>query len=274
MSSDRSRGFALLIVLWVLVLISFITAQVTASGRTELRIARNLYANVAGAAAAEGGVNEALLRLSDPRPESTWPMDGASHEIAIGRSRVVLRIENEAALINPNLAPPALLEGLLRATGSDAATARRLATGIAEWVGVAFADRSPARIGAEYQAAGLGYAPPREPMESLDELDRVLGMTPDVLAAIRPHLTLYGPQEPDFAAADPVVVAALEFVRSRPGGSRANPPREQARTTKIARIAATAYGPDNAEIARVAVVRIDPALPQGFVVLAWGASLN
>ncbi len=272
--AHRSRGFALLIVLWVLVLIGFITARVTATGRTELRIASNLYANTAAAAAAEGAVSEAVFRLSDPRPEQAWQVDGGRHELAIGHSRIVLRIENEAARINPNLAPPAVFEGLLRATGNDAATARRLATATAEWVGVAFAGRSPATIAAEYRAAGLDYAPPRQPMESLEELGRVLGMTPAALARIRPHLTLYGPQVPDVTEADPVVAAALDFVRTHSGGLQANLPRGLDGTVKTARIIATAYGPENAEVTRAAVVRLDPAARQRSVVLAWGPSIE
>jgi general secretion pathway protein K len=269
-----SRGFALLVVLWVLVLIGFLTALLAGRGRTEIQIAKNLYANAAAEAAVEGAVNEAIFRLSDPRPDQRWWLDGSPHELVIGRSRVVLRIEDEAGRINPNLASPALLEGLLRATGRDAATARRLAVAIAEWVGVAFADRPPATTAAMYQRAGLDYAPPRQPMESLEELRRVLGMTPDVLAAIHPHLTLYGPQVPDPAAADPVVAAALEYVRKRPGGLRANPPQGPRGELVTARITATAYGPDNAELKRTTIVRFDPATRQGYVVLASGPSIE
>src|SRR5438094_10282943 len=90
--SDRSRGLALLVVLWVLVLLAFLVAQVTAAGRTELRIAGNLYANAAAEAALEGAVNEALFHLSDPRPERRWVLDGRSRELNIGKSRVVFRI--------------------------------------------------------------------------------------------------------------------------------------------------------------------------------------
>jgi general secretion pathway protein K len=71
----RSRGFALLLVLWVLVLIAFLVAQVTAAGRTELRIAGNLYANAAAEAALEGAVNEAVFHLSDPQPGRRWAFD-------------------------------------------------------------------------------------------------------------------------------------------------------------------------------------------------------
>jgi len=52
--------------------------------------------------------------------------------------------------------------------------------------------------------------PPRKP---IDELGRVLGMTPAVLAAVRPHLTLFGPPERTRWSADPIVAAALSQIR-------------------------------------------------------------
>jgi hypothetical protein len=54
----------------------------------------------------------------------------------IGHSRVTLRLEDEAWRINPNLASPALLEALLRGTGSDSESAHRVASAIGEWVGL------------------------------------------------------------------------------------------------------------------------------------------
>src|SRR5437773_12242806 len=80
----HSRGFALLIVLWVLVLIGFLVAQVVAAGHTELRIAGNLYANAAAESALEGAVNEALFHLADPQPERRWALDGQRRELVIG----------------------------------------------------------------------------------------------------------------------------------------------------------------------------------------------
>src|SRR5690348_10297036 len=96
------QGFALLIVLWVLVLISFVTAQITAAARTELRIASNLMTNAVAEAAADGAVYQAIFNLSDPRPERRWALDRAAHEIDIGRSRVTVTLEDEDALVNPS----------------------------------------------------------------------------------------------------------------------------------------------------------------------------
>jgi general secretion pathway protein K len=267
MLSRDQRGFALLIVLWALVLIAFITAHVTATGRTELRIASNLAANAAAQAAAEGAIYQAIFNLSDPRTEQRWALDRAAHEVEIGRSVVTLRLEDEDARVNPSYASAALLEALLRAVGSDPGSAASLANAITEWVGSASNRRPPAALLAEYQAAGLDYGPPGEPLESLDELLRVRGMTPAVLAALRPHLTLFGQPVPDRAGADPEVAAALALLAPRAIGTLSAQPAASDQVT--ARIHATAQGPANALATRVAVTRIVPSQPNGFTLLAW-----
>ena len=265
----NAAGFALLIVLWTLVLIAFIVARLTASARTEIRIADNLVADAVAEAADEGGIFAAIFNQLDPNPDQRWPLNGQAHELISGNSRVRVQVEDEAGRINPSTAPPALLEALLSTTGSDPETARRLAAEIGEWVGSAPAAQPQTAL-AEYQAAGLDYGPPGEPLETLDELGRVLGMTPAVLAAIRPHLTLFGPAQPNPASADPVVVAALAAT-AEPMQAQVSPnqPPPDLRTL---RITATAFGPGNARVARSAIVRVGAMLPGGYAVLAWSSS--
>ncbi|MGC1889873.1 MAG: hypothetical protein WA709_27905 [Stellaceae bacterium] len=273
----RNGGFALIVVLWTLVLIGFIVAHLTASGRTEIRIAGNLVANSASQAAADGAIFEAIFNLSDPRPEQRWPVDGMPRQIVVGSSRVILRVEDEASWVNPSTASPVLLEALLRVTGSDPDSAGRIAAAVSEWVGSATTPRPQAAVVADYRAAGLDYSPPSAPIETLGELGRVLGMTPAVLMAIRPHLTLFGPPEPTPATTDPVVAAALALtstVGSSPTGQPAVPPTQTAQDTLTMRVTAIASGPRNAHVTRTAVVRTGETLPQGYAVLAWGNSLN
>jgi general secretion pathway protein K len=267
----RTGGFALIVVLWTLVLIAFIVAHLTATGRTEIRIAGNLVANSAAQAAADGAVFEAIFNQSDPQPEQRWPVDGSVREIVIGNSRVAVRLEDEASWINPSTASPALMEALLLVTGSDPDSARRLAIAISEWVGSSGVARTQDAVLAEYRTAGLDYGPPGGPIETLGELERVLGMTPAVLAAIRPHLTLFGPPEPDPATTDPVVAAALAL-SARQAGPAPLPAGSATPELMIIRITALASGPGNAHVIRTAVVRIGPNSPQGYSVLAWGSS--
>jgi general secretion pathway protein K len=268
-ASGRIGGFALIVVLWTLVLIAFIVAHLTATGRTEVRIASNLVANSIAQAAADGAVFAAIFNLSDPQPEQRWPVDGTVHEIVIGSSRVAVRLEDEASWINPSTASPALIEALLRVTGSDPDTAHRLAIAISEWVGSAGVARPQEAILAEYRAAGLDYGPPGGPIETIGELDRVLGMTPAVVAALRPHFTLFGPPEPNPATTDPVVAAALALL-SPQAGSAASPARPATPDLLVVRITAVASGPGSARVVRTAVARLAVTSSQGYNIVAWG----
>jgi general secretion pathway protein K len=266
MMRRQNNGFALIIVLWTLVLIAFIVAHLTASGRTEIRIANNLVTNAAALAAADGAIFEAIFNQSDPRPNERWPVDGRAREIVIGHSRVTLRLEDEAWWINPNSASPALLEAMMRAAGSDAESARRLAIAVGEWVGSAPAPRPPNAVLSEYRAAGLDYGPPGAPLETLDELSRVLGMTSATFAAIRPHLTLFGPPQPSPTTIDPFVATALASVATTEPAISANQPPPDVLTS---RITAAATGPNSAQVTRSAIVRFGAVLPLGYQVLAW-----
>jgi general secretion pathway protein K len=268
----HSNGFALIIVLWTLVLIAFIVAHLTASGRTEIRIAGNLVADAAAEAADDGAISAAIFNQLDPNPDQRWQPNGPPHEVVIGDSRVMVRLEDEAGRVNPNSSSPALLEALLRAIGSDPDSARRLAAAIGDWVGTAQAARPQEAVLADYRAAGRDYGPPGAPLETLDELGRVLGVTPAVLSAIRPHLTLFGPAEPNPVSADPIVAAALaEISQPRQTVPLGNQAQLEPVTT---RITALAFGPSNARVTRSAIVRFWAPQPPGYTVLARGSNLD
>ena len=266
LSAGRDRGFALIIVLWALVLVSFIATLVVATGRTEVQIAGNLTANAVTDAAVDGAIYQTVFNLLDPQSRQNWPLDGSVHEFTIGDCRVSVRITDEAGRVNPNVASPALIEALLRVTGSDPASAKLLAAAIGAWVGSPGAAQGRDTLLAEYRAAGLDYGPPGEAMEDLSELRRVLHMTPAAFAALRPHLSLYAPAQPVAASADPIVAAAIAAVTGGEAGRPTLPPAQSAPVT--ARLAATAQGPANTSAARSAIVRIVPGAGK-YTILAW-----
>jgi general secretion pathway protein K len=186
----RSRGFALLVVLWVLALAALIGMQVTALGRRETQIAANLRTAATLEAAADGAVNEAIFRLM--RKEIGWNADGTPHAINVGRVRVVVAVTNEGNKTNINTATVDTLATLMVALGVDPNQARSLAGAIVAWRG---GDQSPGAVNVwrgRYQAAGLDYSPPFAPFESLDELGLVLGITPQIYALLAPQITVYG----------------------------------------------------------------------------------
>jgi general secretion pathway protein K len=265
----RERGFALIIVLWAFVLIALVVIHLTAAGRTELRIASNVAANAAAQAAADGAIYRAIFNLLDPRPDERWMLDGSTHEVQVGTSTVTLRIENEAARINPNLASSELLKALLNAVSGNPEQAERVASAIAEWIGVRKGSQPLSGINVEYQAAGLHYGPPGEPLESIDELGRVPGVTPGLFEALRPHLTLFGPAIPDAATADPVVARAIAEAARKFAEASPSLPISDNSGPLTARITATAQGPGNATASRIAIARVGPGVPSGYSILSW-----
>ena len=136
MKTARDRGFALLVVLWSLVLITLLTTQILASGRTALTLAGNLRAAAEERAEADGAINEAVFHLLAQGAQN-WQADGSCHLLATGRIRLAVRVTSVAGKINPDLALAVLLAGLFQAAGAPAEQAQQLANAIIDW-------RSPA----------------------------------------------------------------------------------------------------------------------------------
>lgn len=265
----RSGGFALLLVLWTLVLLSLVVTHIIASGRGEARIASNLRANAAAEARADGVIYEALFRLVDTSA-ARWTVDGPPRVIKFTDAVATVRVTSLTGKVNPNLASEPLLAALLAVVGADPDTAMSLAAAIADWRGRdSWFSPLVQRLG-PYRTAGLADGPPGSPIESLDELANVLGMTPALLQALKPHLSLYQMGPPDPLAADPAVAQAL---RHLPAESTPPASAKVAGSLTVT-IEADVATLDGARFTRRAVVRLGPAFPRGYAVLAWGGDLD
>jgi general secretion pathway protein K len=187
----RERGFALIIVLWFLVLIGSIGIVLILHGRSETAIAHNTRAAANAEALADAGIAGAAFNQTEPAPANRWKFGDTGHRIDLPGGYVVIQIADETRKINPNHAPAALLAGLFEASGVERNRALHLGGAIADWVSP---EGPPSAYGAKrdaYRAAGKDYEPPNLPFETLDDLNLVLGMTPDILAQVRPYLTIY-----------------------------------------------------------------------------------
>ena len=260
------RGFALVLVLWTMVLLSFIGTRIAASGRMEAQLAANIRGAAVVQAAADGAVQQAAFHLLDASPDR-WRADGAEHVVRIGAASVTVRAESEDGRINPNLASSALLAALLRQVGADTRTADRVASAITEWrfpTSLAPSENPAMR---PYRAAGLTYGPTGAPFRDLDELGAVLGMTPELLGRAAPHLSLHVGGDPDPAYAAPIV---LQAIRSANGG-RVPASSRAGRPSDLVRITAAATGPGGSRFTRQAVVLLNRTGLPLTAVLAWAS---
>lgn len=269
-SPTRQSGFALLLVLWTLVLLSLVVTHVIAAGRGEARIAANLGAAAAAEARADGAVYETLFRLADSS-DAHWTADGDPRVLSFKDARAVIRVLPLTGKVNPNLASEPLLAALFAVVGADPDKASDLAQSIAGWRGRDSWFSPLAMRLAPYRTAGLDDGPPGSPIESLDELGHVLGMTPELLKAVLPHLSLYQRGPPDPATADPTVARALRHLPPAPPPAPDDGARRPGLTVSIEVEVNTVGG---ARFTRHAVARIDPVFARGYAVLAWGGELD
>ncbi len=257
----RQHGFALLIVLWTLVLLALLAATVTATGRSETRIASNLVGSANAEAAADGGVAAAMFHLLISSNQH-WPANGLVHQLVLGHETVDVAIYDQDGMVDPNQSPPALIAALLRQIGLDDTAAQTLANAIVDW-------RSPTDGGLlpQYQGAGRIFGPPHQPFQSAAELGLVLGMTPRITELLAPHINPYVQSTPDPNLADPLVAAALTDAMNRDHVSLdpATPDGPQ-----LVLISATASGA-GATFTRRALIRFDSSNDPPFTTLEWYA---
>jgi general secretion pathway protein K len=264
--TEADRGFVLLIVLWWLALLMFLATQITTATHTSVLIAANIRGNAVAEAHADGAVNEAIFHVLARH----WKADGAAHIVPGAQAVTEVRVDDEGAKIDPNVAPAALMQALLRECGAPAKTATELADAIAEWRSVDLLQSTGSLRGAQYRLAGRTYLPPNARFVSIDELGLVLGMTSTLLGCLEPHISVYSLSVPSLqTTTDPMVRQALTAAY----------PYDTAQT-----VAATVYEPavirvttiatqaDGSRFRRVAVVRVVPAEPdENFVykILSW-----
>lgn len=160
-------GVALISVLAVIALLAVLASATAVRVRSELQLTANLVAAAQARSAAEAGVQLALYRLAEGSGQPRWQADGAVHELRLEEARIRLALEDEAGKVDLNHAPQPVLANLLSAELAERIVERRK------------------------EAA----------FETLDALQQIPGMRPELFRAMRPALTVHSRQPGVLAAA-------------------------------------------------------------------------
>jgi general secretion pathway protein K len=257
------RGFALVIVLWSLGLLALLVSGLIASARTQTGLARDMRGAAAAEAAADGAVQRAVFELRGGARAG----DGVPWRVRIGRAVVAVTIEDQGDRINPNFSAPPLMASLLQASGLKPEQALDLARRIVDWrTATPFSIDGGLKLD-RYRQAGLSYGPPGRPFLSSDEIGLVPGVTPDLLARLRPYVSVYQSGDPQMAAgAGRAAVQTAEMINHAPvlAGYTSR--------DRIVQIQAAATVPDGVRFVRTAVVRLrgqSPPGTPGWQILTW-----
>jgi general secretion pathway protein K len=260
--SRQPRGFALLLVLWSIALLALLGTAITATGEREVRIADALRASAVAEAAADAAVFTAGFDQLDATDRRA-PVDGAVREQRGPGVVVRVSLTDEHWRVPLNRAPPVVLAALLAEVGVDQPTAAALAERIVAWRNPPRTGETEAVAAAPYVAAGRHWGPPHQPFRSVDELGLVLGVSPDLLARLKPHLTVFVGALPDASTPDAVVARALARIAAN-GMHLAS--FNEAPTLRVTAVATTTNG---AHFTRQAVLRASGAAEAPVEVLDW-----
>lgn len=214
------RGYALVSVLWLVLLLTGIAASYHAQARVEARLLTTALQRAQAEGLAEAGI---WLAAHEHFAAGVSPEDRSrrvTRTIDVDGAAVAVTTADVSGLINLNAAPPELLAALLSArSGLDPAEQAAVVDAILDWRD-SDSTRSPA--GAEdddYAALKRPHGAKDAPFATVDELRLVRGMTAPAYRAIAPALTVFGNHARVSTAAAPAeVLAALP--RDSAGGGR------------------------------------------------------
>lgn len=214
------RGVALMLTLWLIVVLAMIGARVSGSARSATSVAGNLRARTSGKYAAESGIVFAterirarLASLPDAGERAVYlnsleSISSGSDGRALGDARFAFAHVDVSARIDVNNASRAQLARLFAFfTGPvEAAKAADAIRSRIEADNVLPGDRNrygPARIDISYPAM-----PAAKPLRSLDEMERIPGISRALALSAAPYLTVDGDGRINRAAASDTVLAA------------------------------------------------------------------
>jgi general secretion pathway protein K len=204
---QQARGFIVVAVLWILAALSALVLIYLSYVTNTAVVVAAATDRVQSDALATAGVELAAYQLTAVRQEAR-PSSG-TFNARIGAARVAVTFRSEAARIDLNAAPKALLAGLIMGLGGAPANAADYADRIMAW-------RAPTEAGEDdpetssYRTAGIAYAPRHAPFPQAEELWLVRGIPPAVVERMLPFVTAFSNMGTiNIADAAPQVVAAL-----------------------------------------------------------------
>ncbi|MGD0961807.1 MAG: type II secretion system protein GspK [Methylomonas sp.] len=189
------HGFALIIVLWILTLLSLMAGSFALSMRRDNSVSLALKNNAQALSLTESGLGLALYMMQNPNPDLRWLVDGTVYQILRADGvRIRIKVISESGKIDINTASDKLLAAVIQWITPDMWAQQKLLNSILDWRD---ADDEPRPQGAEkiqYQDAGLPYSPSNNAFQSLEELQLILGMDPIIYNRMLPLVTVYSGQ--------------------------------------------------------------------------------
>jgi general secretion pathway protein K len=215
-TGGNQDGFALILVIWAIGIISLLALSFIGSVHYRVMTAANILESARAEALSEAGVNLAKLDLiltfaRGPTAALRFRPGGPTVYCAMPEQGVAgITVEDEGGKIDLNGAPPKLLARMLGGFGAAPDQAQNLAAAIADFGSTATDTVLEDVERRDYAKAGRSYGPKKALFETALELDQVIGMQHALFRLVLPYVTVHSRRPGiDPQAASPVLLAAL-----------------------------------------------------------------
>jgi general secretion pathway protein K len=193
----RQKGFALIAVIWIGILLALIAAAFSSAVRSRLRETAGRAELIRAEAAADAGVRIALMELlnrgRDSKAVLRFPNDGTPVSCSIVTDiTLIIRVEDEEGKVNLNTANEDLLVALFAGLGATHEKARGYAERVMDFRDGDHDKRLDGAEREDYAKSPDGLLGPKDAdFAAIDELDQVLGLPPDLREKAKPFLTVF-----------------------------------------------------------------------------------
>lgn len=267
-TGEHERGIAIVSALWGSAIIAVIVLSVLQLIRADAGIGRSRADVAALTATADAAINIAILRLVSA-PAAQPPVDATPFTIPFAGYEVRMSVRDEAGKIDANMANAATLQQALMSVGADVDVARQIAATIIAW-------REPPERGGRNEGASYSY------LQSVEELQLVPGMTPELYRRVESLLTVYS--HASFITPAFSTPAVLNVFRALDSGADAEyrrmederlglRPRASSPGVSLGHaftITAEVRGGGSARVVRTAVIRLTGQRQAPLLIYRWG----
>lgn len=219
------QGIALVLVLWVLLLLTIITASFSLMARMDRLEANSLLSGTQARFSAEAAINLAVLALRDPDDESRMLADGRLYQQEVDGILIEVRATDERGKLDINATDELTMINMLTGHGLELGDAEFLAAAIMDWRDEDELERVNGAEEDTYLAAGLEIGPANRPFLMTEELLQVIGMSFELYRRMEPGITVFsrtGEPDPAFAPVEALMALpditrdeAVNFVQER-----------------------------------------------------------
>lgn len=186
-----NKGLALIVVLWVITLLTIMASSFALTIQRESAIISGIKEKAEAQALAEAGINYATVMLLNSDAEQQWQSNNSLYEVNYAGKNIRILIANESGKISINYADKQQLLDLLNFAQVEEAKADSLSDAIIDWRDK---DDLMELNGAEeqqYNEAEFKYSPRNSEFKSTEELQMVMGMTPEIYQQIEGMISVY-----------------------------------------------------------------------------------